>query len=146
MNLDEVTGLLTLIQNRFNHEVDAILELGRTSPKLVLQNMDAIKGLRSLHEQLECLKEDLADLHVDLREQTAARKLANRWQKYWRILACRACMGASSIDRLLQQAFYELVIEPPSEEELDADLEKVVVELEQFEKELEEPRELRAIS
>lgn len=146
MNLDEVTGLLTIIQNRFNQEVDAILELGRTSPKLVLQNMDAIKGLRSLHEQLECLKEDLTDLHCDLRTQTAARKLANRWQKYWRILACRACMGSSSIDHLLNQAFYELVTEPPSEEELDADLEKVVVELEQFEKELEEPRELRAIS
>jgi len=134
MNIDYFRNILTLAANRFKKEVEAMLQLGAVAPSIVANNLDKIHDLHELAVELEDLRESLLDIQQALKEEKTRREISMRWQKHWRVVACKACMGCSNIDQLLAEAFYELIRDPPTDDELDNELSLIADKLEELEK------------
>ncbi len=96
------------------------LETVRPGAALLLALDDSVTELESLVER------------VVVAEASVKRQV--RFQKLWRVLACRACLGAAKVEDLIQQAFRDFIKDPPTEEKLDADLAEVTARLEEYEK------------
>ncbi len=107
------------------------LEVVRPGAALLLALDDSVTELDGLVER------------VVVAEASVKRQI--RFQKMWRVLACRACLGAVRVEELINRAFRDFISDPPSEEQLDADLEDVVRRLESFEEATAEFGTLRSI-
>lgn len=146
--------------NDFDVVMDAVnrtrdhLESELKAVKLALESMPTSMTAK-VREEVQTLIELVSDLTSAAEYVDEARdKLIHaertcdlniRRQKLWRILACRACIGGAKISDLIQQAFFDLIREPPSEEELDKQLHAVTERLEEMERAETEFGHLRPI-
>lgn len=142
---DEIDELLELSDS--DHVVLQALKLFRLFLEKNLQGVKVMTAPPSLiPEIIQMVKdhtfalsvcnsaiEQINDLFKHDREREKNFDLAVRRQKLWRVMATRACLGGTTVEHLMHQAFVDLIADPPTHEVLDKDLHELVERIEELE-------------
>ncbi len=103
----------------------------KLAPDLITQEKwESVIVAANLLLQMDEACEDLDDVAQQLTAARAEMKRQIRIQKQWRIMACRVCLGGAKTQDLLNRAFRDLITEPATDEQLDAELHELVERLE----------------
>lgn len=145
-DFDIVLDVVRQAREHVEAELKAAKAAMETMPaSLTLQIRDSVRANSELVSELTSAAEYVDEARDKLIRAEQFCDLNLRRQKLWRILACRACIGGAKIKDLIEQAFFDLIREPPPEEELDKQLHELVDRLEEMEKAEAEFGHLRSI-